>query len=175
MERAVGPLLVSLCGVWSGEEQKPGDQEQYLRAEHDGDGGDGPQPLARVDRGCHEPPEDEPSREAAEVGGVAHVGDRDPQVEVQGEEDQELPEQGVLPGEGPAPQRVPEDAPEQPEDRAGRADRGDVEAPEVQVSEAAGDPAEEVERKEAASSELLLHEGTEEVEREHVEAQVDDS
>src|SRR3712207_864104 len=82
----------------SGEKEEPGSEDKDLRAEYDGDRGDGTQPLARVDRRGDEPPEEESAREAAEVRGVAYIRDREPQVEVQGKQDEELPDQGILPG-----------------------------------------------------------------------------
>src|SRR3712207_5698861 len=133
-----------------------------------------PQPLAGVDGRGYEPPEDDPAREAAEVGGVAYVGDREPQVEVQGEKNEELPDQGVLPGEGPPLQRVPQNPAKQAEDCARRSHRWRLEPPEVQVCQPAGDAAEEIEREEAAPPERRFDEGAEEVEREHVERQVGD-
>ena len=127
-----------------------------------------------VDGGRHEPSEGEPADEAADVGRVADVGDGEADVEVQGGQDQELADQGVLPGEGAAAQRVTEHASEEAEDRARGPDRGPVEAAEVEVGDAAGEPARQVEREKAAPPEAYLDEGAEEVEGEHVQREVDE-
>src|SRR5215203_2203565 len=108
------------------------------------------------------------------MGRVAYVGDREAEVEVQGGQYQELTDQRVLPGEGAAAQGVSEDTSEQPEDSAGSANGGLVEGPEVEVGDAAGESACEVECEKAALPERLFHKRAEEVQGEHVQGQVDE-
>ena len=106
---------------------------------------------------------------------VADIGDGESDVEVQGGQDQELADQGILPGEGAAAHGVTEHAPEETEDRARSPYGGRVEGAEVEVGDAPGEPAAQVEREETALSECLLDERAEKVQREHVQRQVDES
>src|SRR4051812_28935829 len=98
------------------ENEKPHGQQNYLRSEHDDGWCGGARSLLGEDRWSDEPPEGEAAEEAADVGGVADVGDGETYVEVQGGQDEELPDQGVLPGESAAAHRVAEHATEQAED-----------------------------------------------------------
>src|SRR5829696_8110275 len=105
---------------------------------------------------------------------VADIGDGESEVEVKGGQDQELADQGILPGEGAAAHGVTEDASEETEDRAGSPYGGPVEGAEVEVGDTPGEPARQVEREKTALSERLLDERAEEVKREHVQRQVDE-
>ena len=100
--------------------------------------------------------------------------DGEPEIEVQGGQDQELADQWVLPGEGAAAQGVAEHASQEAEDRARGPDRWTVEGPEVEVGDAAGQPARQVEREKAAPPECHFYEGAKEVEGEHVQREVDE-
>src|SRR5919112_6137979 len=156
------------------QKQPQGEQDQF-RAEHDTGRRRRSEYLAGVDGGCCEPSEGGPADESADVRRVADIGYGESDREVQDGQDQELADQGILPGEGAAAHRVTEHAAEETEDRAGSPYGGPVEGAEVEVGDAPGEPARQVEREETALSERLLNERAEKVQREHVKRQVDES
>src|SRR5215216_6973891 len=150
------------------QEQPQGEQDQF-RAEQDNGRCRRAERLAGVDGGCREPSECGPADETSDMRRVADIGDGESEVEVQGGQDQELADQGILPGEGAAAHRVTEYASQQTEDRAGSTYGRRVKGAEVEVGDAPGEPARQVEREKTVPSERLLHERAEEVKGEHVQ------
>src|SRR5215212_8324883 len=88
----------------------PDSQKDGFEAEGEGDGGRGDELLLGVDRRSEEPAVDEAARQAADVGGVAHVRDRRAQEQVDGGQDQELAYERVLERERALPYGEPENA-----------------------------------------------------------------
>src|ERR671916_2588943 len=91
--------------------------------------------LAGVDGGCREPSECGSAEETADMRRVADIGDGESEVEVHGGQDQELADQGILPGEGAAAHGETEHASKETEDRTGRSYGGRVEGAEVEVGD----------------------------------------
>src|ERR687896_2391242 len=110
-----------------------GEQDQF-RAEQDDGRCRRAERLAGVGGGRCEPSECGPAHEAADMRRVADIGDGESEVEVQGGQDQELADQGILPGEGAAAHRVTEYASEETEDRARSPYGGLVEGAEGEKS-----------------------------------------
>src|SRR5687767_5575469 len=98
----VSPYAQSL-----GEEKPQGEQDQF-HAEQDDGRCRRAERLAGVDGWRREPTECGSADEAADMRRVADIGDGESEVEVQGGQDQELADQGILPGEGAAAHRVTE-------------------------------------------------------------------